>query len=377
MGEMGNCGDPEEKAHFEQVLKSFVDYECDMLGEVARRERNVLKGNSGIVEYLPGGKEGFRTKIEGLKRCVLGNQRLFKGLLDGNGFTAQYSAQLKVDISTEIRNLSKARSTLHQCAREWSEEGRAEREKCFGPLLDYLEKYVSSGADKKVLVPGAGLGRLCAEVVGRGYSCQGNEFSYHMLLMSSYILNELASSQPEEQVVIHPWIHNPSNHKTVNDMTRPVHIPDVSAVEMIGPNNNAEMSMCAGEFLSCYSSQKNEWDAIMTCFFIDTAPNILAYLKVIFAALKPGGVWINGGPLLWHWQSNSPKSYTAGKTMQADDSRYDDSIELSYDEVRSIAQGVGFEFKEERWEEVSYTNDSLSMLQSRYQVVQTVAVKPA
>mmetsp|Transcript_7563 Transcript_7563/g.13892 ORF Transcript_7563/g.13892 Transcript_7563/m.13892 type:complete len:161 (+) Transcript_7563:1839-2321(+) len=160
-------------------------------------------------------------------------------------------------------------------------------------------------------------------------------------------------------------------------MTRPVHIPDVSAVEMIGPNNNAEMSMCAGEFLSCYSSQKNEWDAIMTCFFIDTAPNILAYLKVIFAALKPGGVWINGGPLLWHWQSNSPKSYTAGKTMQADDSRYDDSIELSYDEVRSIAQGVGFEFKEERWEEVSYTNDSLSMLQSRYQVVQTVAVKPA
>lgn len=40
-----------------------------------------------------------------------------------------------------------------------------------------------------VLLPGAGLGRLCVEVAGLGLQAQGNEFSYHMLLASSFMLN--------------------------------------------------------------------------------------------------------------------------------------------------------------------------------------------
>lgn len=32
------------------------------------------------------------------------------------------------------------------------------------------------------------------------------------------------------------------------------------------------------------------WDAVVTCFFIDTAHNIVEYLEVIARALKPGGV---------------------------------------------------------------------------------------
>jgi hypothetical protein len=35
-----------------------------------------------------------------------------------------------------------------------------------------------------VLVPGAGLGRLAFEVAWQGYSCQGNEYSFFMLLAS-------------------------------------------------------------------------------------------------------------------------------------------------------------------------------------------------
>jgi carnosine N-methyltransferase len=32
------------------------------------------------------------------------------------------------------------------------------------------------------------------------------------------------------------------------------------------------------------------WDAVVSCFFIDTAHNIVEYLEVIAKALKPGGV---------------------------------------------------------------------------------------
>lgn len=43
--------------------------------------------------------------------------------------------------------------------------------------------------DIKVLVPGAGLGRLAYELAYRGYSCQGNEFSVFMLFASNFVLN--------------------------------------------------------------------------------------------------------------------------------------------------------------------------------------------
>lgn len=35
-----------------------------------------------------------------------------------------------------------------------------------------------------------------------------------------------------------------------------------------------------------------------TCFFIDTAHNILDYVETIWKILKPGGVWINLGESL-------------------------------------------------------------------------------
>ena len=43
--------------------------------------------------------------------------------------------------------------------------------------------------DVRVLVPGAGLGRLAFEIARLGYAAEGNDFSYHMLMGSNYILN--------------------------------------------------------------------------------------------------------------------------------------------------------------------------------------------
>ena len=38
-----------------------------------------------------------------------------------------------------------------------------------------------------------------------------------------------------------------------------------------------------------------EWDCVATCFFIDTAHNVIEYLEKIYHILKPGGYWINIG----------------------------------------------------------------------------------
>ena len=36
-----------------------------------------------------------------------------------------------------------------------------------------------------------------------------------------------------------------------------------------------DLSMCAGEFLLAYDDTMGTWDCFLSCFFIDTAPNIL------------------------------------------------------------------------------------------------------
>ncbi len=39
----------------------------------------------------------------------------------------------------------------------------------------------------------------------------------------------------------------------------------------------------------------DDWDCVTTCFFIDTAHNIIEYVERLWKILKPGGVWINFG----------------------------------------------------------------------------------
>lgn len=48
-------------------------------------------------------------------------------------------------------------------------------------------------------------------------------------------------------------------------------------------------------FFICFRLHAESWDVIATCFFIDTAKNIVEYLETIYNALKFGGTWINIG----------------------------------------------------------------------------------
>ena len=103
-------------------------------------------------------------------------------------------------------DMGKVRSTLRQFAREWSAEGAAERRESFDPLLAELEARLPLAEQAKpprVLVPGAGLGRLAYEVARRGYVAEGNEWSYFMLLGSNFILNRPADAPSAPHLPTH------------------------------------------------------------------------------------------------------------------------------------------------------------------------------
>ena len=80
--------------------------------------------------------------------------------------------------------------------------------------------------------------------------------------------------------------------------------------------------MAAGEFIDSYNNKENKrkFDCIITCFFLDTANNIFMYIETIKNLLKPNGIWINYGPLLFHYSEMINEV----------------SIELSWEEIEHL-----------------------------------------
>lgn len=167
--------------------------------------------------------------------------------------------------------------------------------------------------------------------------------SFYMLLASHFILNKTVQVN---QHVIYPFIHSSSNWRSANDMLCAIKIPDINPTDL---PSHVDFSMVAGEvsvtllhkvfpdphrlyslqFIEVYSKEqeKGAWNAVATCFFIDTAHNLTRYLEVINHALVLGGVWINVGPLLWHYEGAA---------------HGDLSIELTLDEVLGLVGLMGF-----------------------------------
>lgn len=152
--------------------------------------------------------------------------------------------------------MSKVRSTLKQCVRDWSSQGERERNACYGPILKELEHLYPNQSDRagvKVLIPGCGLGRLTWEIANRGFISQGNEFSYFMLLCSYLILNCCKSPNI---FTIYPYIHETKNWLNSDESFRSVTIPDVDVTQLA--NHNGKFSMVAGDFMDIFSDLHEE-----------------------------------------------------------------------------------------------------------------------
>ncbi|KAL6609686.1 hypothetical protein ACP70R_039655 [Stipagrostis hirtigluma subsp. patula] len=248
-------------------------------------------------------------------------------------------------------DVDKVRCIVRNIVRDWAQEGQKERDQCYKPILEELDRLFpdrSKQMPPSCLVPGAGLGRLALEISSLGFISQGNEFSYYMLICSSFILNH---TQEANEWTIYPWIHSNCNSLSDNDQLRPVSFPDIHPSSRITEG----FSMCAGDFVEVYSeeSQESAWDAVVTCFFLDTAHNIVEYIEIVSKVLKDGGVWINLGPLLYHFAD----SYGPDDDM---------SIELSLEDVKKVAYHYGFVMEVEKMIETTYTANMRAMMQNRY-----------
>lgn len=304
------------------------------------------------------------------------------------------------------QDVNKAHSTIRQFYRDWSAEGRPERDVCYGPVLEDLRAEFGgrlSGAgdnaddaeEIRVLVPGAGLGRLVFEICRAGFAAEGNEISYHQLLASSWVLNHTLGAR---QHTLYPFALHFSNLRSREQQLQKVMIPDehpgsamLEAQQSGGDGTRfGSMSMSAADFVVLYSSPSNEaaFDAVATVFFIDTAPNLIRYVEAIRHCLKPNGVWINVGPLLWHFEEGRGPSHREGSeqapqppTIQQQPAGIGEpgSVELTEAEVISLVERMGFRVEKqtpvEERQACGYIQDRDSMLLPLYRPAHWVARK--
>jgi carnosine N-methyltransferase len=301
---------------------------------------------------------------------------------------------------TRGSDADKAHSTIRQLYRDWSADGLQERKPCYDYALKQLRATFgcpsassSPPPPPKILVPGAGLGRLVYEICRAGFDVEGNEISYHQLLTSSWVLNH-AGPNPH---AVYPFASSFTSLCSRQQQLRKVMVPDVhpgQALSQASVNGErvGQMNMTAGDFLLLYSGQEHQakFDAVVTMFFIDTAPNFIRYVETVSNCLKANGIWVNVGPLLWHSDlslgSRADKSGAAHWTDERGEKEIEaenrgigepGSFELTEEEVIWLLEKEGFkiEQREVASDGVGYIQDTESLLQHMYLVTRWVAKK--
>ncbi|XP_018524231.1 carnosine N-methyltransferase isoform X1 [Lates calcarifer] len=361
-----------ERQHFWRIIDAFRFYRVHVQEQVKRAERQFRSLPQHHQNLLP----GVLSNLTRISQCADHNQEVLQAIIHNSldmfeniGYgervrpdetrlpTAQEDPR-KVRPSTTF-DMDKLKSTIKQFVRDWSEVGQAERDSCYQPIIQEIQRLFPSDqydvSKVSVLIPGAGLGRLAWEIARLGYICQGNEWSLFMLFSSNFVLNRC---EKVNALTLYPWIHQFSNNKKSSDQIRPIRFPDVNPQSL---PLTSDFSMVAGDFVEVYTDA-DSWDCVATCFFIDTAHNVIEYVETIWKILKPGGVWINLGPLLYHFENMANEL----------------SVELSYEDIRTAMVKFGFHIEVEKESmQTTYTENDRSMLRYVYDCVFFVARKPA
>ena len=218
-----------------------------------------------------------------------------------------------------------------------------------------------------------------------GFAVEGNEISYHQLLVSNWVLIHSGTVQRP----FYPFATQFSNVRTREKQLRKLMIPDkLPATNPSSGGPLGKMSMSAGDFLLVYGGQdaKASFHVVVTVFFIDTAPNFVRYVETVLNCLREGGIWINNGPLLWHqpqgktatqnWDVQSPES--SDKTDCDHGIGEPGSVELTEEDVLWLLEKKGFQVEKRAGyssSSVGYMQDPDSLFQNNYKLSAWVATK--
>ena len=263
------------------------------------------------IEFIPSAAAGGTAEYDDLGQ-LMGNGGLIEGG-EANKETDGYDTALQV---------------IHHTARDWTVGAAPCRDETIlwivRAIVQYyaLDEYHGNGHDLRVLIPGAGLGRLafevstCRDLIENGVvpKVEANDSSVTMIFATQNVMKMLQQQQQQGeqnqlQSAIFPFVSDPQvNEIDARKRFEMEVFPDECAIgsyqryyELTG-EEHPNLSFTVGDFVSIYSQETKEsqYDVVATSFFIDTATNIYEYIFIIKHLLDSNGIWVNCGPTQWH-----------------------------------------------------------------------------
>ena len=341
-----------ENSFFKIILLSFYNYEKDSLKDVKKMEKDFISIGEHYLNILP---FNYIERINKLKEAISLNNKFLNSILKNYQYLFN-NEQNKIE--TKSSDINKLRTTLNLLIRDWSFEGKKERDLSYNPIIEALKLYFPDNKErnnKKILVPGTGLSRLLYEIAKLGFDSYGLEVSYYMLIISNFLLNENIS---KNQFLIQPYIHSFNNLYKEEDAFKIYSIPDENIKEGLN-KSSGKLELIPADFINYLKDKNNFYEGIVTSFFIDTANNIIEFIELIYNSLKNNGIWINFGPLLYHFTGIQNEI----------------SIELSWEDIRKIILKYNFEIKEEKFIKSPYSSNENSMKQTQYTCIYFILIK--
>jgi carnosine N-methyltransferase len=202
--------------------------------------------------------------------------------------------------------------------RDWTYDGSSVRKALyFAHIIPRtLNALPPSLGSPRILIPGAGTGRLALELLSLGYQVEINECSATMMSFLHTLCHAVLPNA--SQYTFYPYLHYPLTDdwdlkKRESTSLFPYCDDSPSLQQYLSTSTVfSSLSVQYGDFVKVYGMNAgyrlNSFDGIITNFFIDTGRNIFDYLTTIQQLLKHDGMWLNIGPLHYHHKNAIPYS---------------------------------------------------------------------
>ena len=314
----------------------FLNYEYynDYIPE--KLEKNYKKLDKKYLEKLP---FDYKEKVKKVKEGMKTNQEFFTKVanLYMDTFNNVKLSKESIDSFQYQEQGFVGNFFLSLLTREWTEQGKEEREKSFTPIIQELKKYYNyeNKAEMEkgvnVLVIGSRFGRMVYELAKLGYTVEANERNYLYLLIDNYLFNY----SKKNDSCICPRISSFCSSFTEESVTKKHYLPDVDISSELSNVNKDKIKITKKAFEVEYSNKKELFDCAITVFSSNETKNIINFSETVSRILKKGGIWINLGGL------NNIYSNYGG-------------IDLTWEEWKYVIQKCGFEIKREETPVIPY-----------------------
>ena len=351
--------DPYMAVRFKIVIREMLDYTRNCSYIISGLEKNYSSLSKKHLDKLP---FNYKERIEKVKKGIELNQMFYNKVASLYALEFDHLSYTKEEYE-EHRYFEEylIRGFFMSCLmRDWTLESKPERDNNYGNVLKEVKKYYNYD-DKnlmkknnyKALVPGTGCSRMAFELAKRGFEVEANDFCFIYILCDDYLFNY--SHKNEFQFC--PSIHTFANNYSESSVIKRYSFPDVDIRDELEKSGAKPITFIKGDFLLKYKGIKDQYDLIVTLFFIDVSKNIIEYVEIMHDLLKKGGVWVNLGCLDYFHSRNL------------------NSIDLTWDELRQVIINYDFDIKNEVTEFVPYGVKIGSTVSDSYGTVFFTAVK--